>query len=79
MSKPRKNLGLAALALVPIACCIGLPLFAAAGVSLAVAAWLGGIAAAAIALALLLVVFAARMRRRRSAQPGSLRTTGSRS
>lgn len=78
MSEPRKNLGLAALAVVPVACCIGLPLLAAAGVSLIVAAWIGGIAAAVIALALVLLVFASRMRRR-SAQPRSLRTTGSRS
>ena len=78
MSEKRQSLGLGAFALVPIACCIGLPLLAAAGVSLAVAAWTGGIAAAAIALARVLIVFAKRMRRRRSAQPRSLRTTGNR-
>ena len=78
MSELRKNFGTGALALLPIACCIGLPLLAAAGVSLAVAAWTGGIAAAAIAVALVLVVFTSRMRRRRSAQPRSLRTTGNR-
>jgi membrane protein implicated in regulation of membrane protease activity len=78
MSEKRQSLGLGALALVPIACCIGLPLLAAAGVSVGLAAWTGGIAAAAIALALVLVVFTSRMRRRRSAQPRSLRTTGNR-
>ena len=78
MSEKRQSLGLSALALVPIACCIGLPLLAAAGFSLALAAWTGGIAAAAIALALVLVVFTSRLRRRRSAQPRSLRTTGNR-
>ena len=78
MSEKRQSLGVSALALVPIACCIGLPLLVAAGVSFAVAAWTGGIAAAAIALALVLVVFTSRLRRRRSAQPRSLRTTGNR-
>lgn len=76
MKEPGKNLGLAAVALVPIACCIGLPLLVAAGASLAVAAWIGGIAAVVIALALVLVVFASRMRRRRSAEPPSLGTIG---
>ncbi len=78
MGEKRQSLGLGALALVPIACCIGLPLLVAGGVSLAVAAWTGGIAAAAIALALVLVVFTSRLRRRRSVQPRSLRTTGNR-
>jgi len=76
MSEKRQSLGLGALALVPIACCLGVPLLAAAGVSLAVAAWTGGSAAAAIVL--VLVVFTSRLRRRRSGQPRSLRTTGNR-
>ena len=46
----RRNLGFGVLALVPVACCIGLPLIAAAGISVAVVAWAGG-------LALLAVVF----------------------
>ena len=38
MSEKRQSLGLGAVALIPIVCCIGLPLIAAAGVSAAVAA-----------------------------------------
>lgn len=35
---------------IPIACCVGLPLIAAAGISVGLAAWAGGIAFAALVL-----------------------------
>ncbi len=53
-----------ALALIPIACCIGIPLIAAAGISVAVAAWVGGIAIGAIVLVVVVVLLALRLRRR---------------
>jgi Cu/Ag efflux pump CusA len=72
-------LGLAAFALVPIACCSGVLLLAAPGASVAVAAWIGGIAVGVIALAAIVVALAARGRRRRNARSPSLRITRSRS
>jgi hypothetical protein len=64
MSEPRANLGIGALALVPIACCVGIPLIAAAGISAAVAAWVGGIAIGAVLLVVVVVLLAVRLRRR---------------
>ena len=65
MSDQRSNLGLGLLAFVPVACCIGIPLIAAAGISVAVAAWAGGIALGAIVLLAAVIVLAIRVRRRR--------------
>jgi hypothetical protein len=79
MSEARKNLGLGALALVPIVCCIGIPLIAAAGISVAVAAWAGGIAVGGIVLVAAIVLLALRLRRRHGGQFPSLRATRSRS
>ena len=70
--------GLGLIALLPI-CCLGLPLLVAASVSVAAVVWIGGIAAGAVAFAALVVVVAARVRRRRSARSPSLRISGSRS
>ena len=39
-----KTLGMAGLVALPVACCAGLPLLLAAGVSVGLAAWIGGIA-----------------------------------
>lgn len=66
MRKVRKDLGLGGIALVSIACCVGLPLVVAAGFSVAAFAWIGGIAIAAIALAAAFTLFAVLTRTRRS-------------
>lgn len=58
-----KGVGLGLLALLPIACCAGIPLLAAAGIGLAALAW-GG-AALGIAAAVGVVSFLWLRRRRR--------------
>ena len=63
MSEARKNIGLGLLEVVPIACCIGLPLIAAAGVSVVAAAWASGVP--------LVVLFAVRTRSRRGDRPST--------
>jgi hypothetical protein len=70
VSEKRQSLGLGALALVPIACCIGLPLIAAAGVSIALAVWVGGAVVGAAVLCAAVFVLALRLRRR-SGQGGA--------
>jgi hypothetical protein len=63
---------LGVLAVVAIVCCVGLPLIAAAGVSVVVDAWVGGIALAALALTtavVLLVVRAGRHHSHRQRHP----------
>jgi hypothetical protein len=55
-----------ALALVPIGCCIGLPLIAAAGVTVGLTAWVGGILLAALVLIAPAALFVQRARRRRT-------------
>jgi len=62
----RKSLGLGGIALLSIACCVGLPLIVAAGFSVAAFAWIGGIAIGAIALTAGLTLLAVRIRTRRS-------------
>jgi NaMN:DMB phosphoribosyltransferase len=64
LSVVRKNLGLAALALLPIVCCVGIPLMVAAGVSIAFAAWMSGIAVGGIVIVTAAVVLVLRVRRR---------------
>jgi Cu/Ag efflux pump CusA len=72
MSEARKNLGFGLLALVPIACCVGVPLLAATGVSVAVAAWAGGIALGAIVLVAAAALLGLRLRRRGRPHPAPL-------
>jgi hypothetical protein len=48
MSDVRKSLGIGALALLPIACCIGLPLIVAAGIGAAALAWGGAVVGAVV-------------------------------
>jgi hypothetical protein len=74
MSEARSNFRLGVLALIPIGCCIGLPLIAAAGISVAVAAWVGGIAIGGIVLVAAVIWLALRVRRRhdRHALPSSI-------
>jgi hypothetical protein len=68
MTEARKSLGLGALALIPIGCCIGIPLIAAAGISVAVAAWAGGIVVGVLVLVAAAIVLALRVRHRRDAR-----------
>jgi hypothetical protein len=78
MSEARSNLGLAVFALVPIGCCIGLPLIAAAGVSVGLAAWVGGILLAAFVLIAAAALFVLRARRHRTdTRPSSILRTRS--
>ena len=66
MRELRKSLGLGGIALLSIACCVGLPLIVAAGFSVAAFAWVGGIAIGAIALTAALALLAVWIRARRS-------------
>jgi heme exporter protein D len=63
MKEPRKSLGAGAIALLPIACCLGLPLLVAAGTGAATLVWGAGVIAA-LALAVAAVVLLARRRAR---------------
>jgi membrane protein implicated in regulation of membrane protease activity len=69
MKDTRSHLGLGLLALMPIACCIGVPLIAAAGVSVALAAWIGGVALATVVLIAVVVLLVLRARRYRHEPP----------
>jgi len=62
----RKSLGLGGIALLSIACCVGLPLIVAAGFSVAAFAWVGGIAIGAISLTAALTLLAVQIRTRHS-------------
>ena len=75
MSEPRSNLGVGLLAVIPIACCSGLPLLAAAGFSVALAAWVGGIALAALVLVVAVSVLVLRTRRQRNDRHSSILRT----
>ena len=77
MSEHRSNPGVGLLALIPIACCIGLPLIAAAGISVALAAWVGGITLAALVLIVAVAVLVLRTRRHRNDRPSSILRTRS--
>jgi hypothetical protein len=68
MSEVRKSLGVGGIALVPIACCIGLPLLAAAGVGAAALVW-GGAVVGGIVVATLAGVVLLRRRARAAACP----------
>jgi membrane protein implicated in regulation of membrane protease activity len=74
MSERRSNLGVGLLALIPIACCIGLPLIAA-GISVGLAAWVGDLALAALVLIVAVAVLVVRTRRRRNGRPSSILRT----
>ena len=63
-----KAVGLGVLALLPI-CCLGLPLLAAASISVAALAWGGALVGAAVALVALSVVLL-----RRRSHAGTCRT-----
>ena len=77
MSEARSNLGLGVLALIPIGCCIGLPLIAAAGISVALAAWVGGLTLAALVLIVAVAVLVLRTRRHRNDRSSSILRTRS--
>ena len=66
MRELRKSLGLGGIALLSIACCVGLPLIVTAGFSVAAFAWVGGIAIGAIALTAALTLLAVQIRTRHS-------------
>ena len=72
-----KTLASAGLIVLPIACCLGVPLIAA-GVSVAVAAWIGGIAVGVVVLLSAAAVLGLRLRRRAREQFPSLPTERSR-
>ncbi len=57
------GLGGAALVTLPIVCCVGLSLLVGAGLSVAAAVWIGGLALGTAALAAALALIVARMRR----------------
>ena len=78
MSEMRQSVGLGALALIPIVCCVGIPLIVAAGISVAVAAWASGIAVGSILLVAVVILVSVRVRRRRSRQVPPLSLTRSR-
>ena len=71
MNETRQSLGFGLIALVPIVCCIGLPLIAAAGIGVGLAARLGGIALAALVLITLVVLLAVRAHRQHNDGPPS--------
>ena len=60
-----KRLAGVGLIVLPIACCVGVPLLAA-GVGVAVAAWIGGVALAGIVVFGTAVVIVGRLRHRAS-------------
>ena len=64
MSERRDGLGLAGIAVIPVACCTGLPLVAAAGIGAAV--HVGGVAAGAVALIATVVLLVRTTRGRES-------------
>ena len=71
------GVGFGLLALLLIACCVGLPLIAAAGISVAAVAWVGGLALGAIALvaAVFFLVVRARAKERAASFSPPERTT----
>jgi hypothetical protein len=62
MSERRDRLGLAGIAVIPIACCIALPLLAAAGIGVAIL--VGGVAAGGLPVVAAAVLVVRRKRRR---------------
>jgi membrane protein implicated in regulation of membrane protease activity len=66
MSEACSNLGLGVLALIPVGCCVVLPLIAAAGVSVGLVAWVGGILLAGLVLVASAALLVMRARRRRT-------------
>jgi len=71
MSELGKSLGVGGIGLLAIACCAGLPLILAAGVSAAVLAWVGGLTAGLIALGFAVALLVIRARRRSRALPAT--------
>lgn len=78
MSETRKSLGLGAPAVIPIVCCVGIPLIVAAGISVAIAAWTGEIVVGTVVLAGAVILLSVRVSRRRSRQASPLLMTRSR-
>ena len=65
----RYGLGMGGVGVLAVVCCAGLPLLAAAGLSAAAYALVGGVATGAVALALALVLLLRARRRRACAAP----------
>lgn len=59
----RRRLGFGALALLPVACCIGLPLLVAAGLGVVALAEIGGAAMGGVALVAAIALLLGRSRR----------------
>jgi hypothetical protein len=68
MNEARTSLGLAGVGVLAVVCCAGLPVILAAGVSAAVFAWAGGVAAGLLALGLVVALVVSRERARASAR-----------
>jgi hypothetical protein len=63
MSGLRKSLGVGAIALLPIACCIGVPLLVAAGIGAAAFLWGGAIVGGVVLIGAVAVVLVRRRAR----------------
>ena len=63
-----KTLGMAGLVALPVVCCAGLPLLLTAGLSVGLAAWIGGIAVGCIVLFGAATLVGLRVRRRARGQ-----------
>lgn len=63
------GLGIGGVGVLAVVCCAGLPLLAAAGLSAAAYALIGGVAAGAVGLVLVLFLFVRVRRRRACATP----------
>ena len=64
-------LGVAALVATSVVCCVGLSLVVGAGLSVAAAAWIGGVGLGAVALAATLALIVASVRRQDAVSPTS--------
>ena len=74
----RAGLGIGGVGVLAVVCCAGLPLLAAAGLSAAAFALVGGVAAGMVALVLVLALFV-RVRRRRACAAPTIGGTSRRS
>ena len=63
----QSGLGVGLVSALAVVCCASLPLVVAAGLSVALLAWIGGIAVGAVAPTAAIVLLALRARRRRVA------------
>lgn len=76
MSEVRKSLGAGAFALLPIACCIGLPLVLAAGIGGAALVW-GGAIVGVLVIAGIVGLFVVRRRARAAVRSRTVAELGS--